>query len=204
MLPSIRTIIKPTSYICYEGRSSGTCYSPQTSNSTFLPSVEPTNGNNDLLVASSTILNLDDPFSTVTQMTDTTFIGYDDDDPDQFSQYLSTSNGSVVSDAMSTYSNSILANGLEKEEKKIYPCQMCDKKYSTMTNIYRHVRTQHNYFLCSLCMNMFKLETELKEHIHKCPKSDEKKPQCIVCMQYFSNSWSLTRHIKIHVSAGEW
>lgn len=73
-----------------------------------------------------------------------------------------------------------------------------------MTNIYRHVRAQHNCFLCSLCMKMFGHEAELKEHIHKCPKSDVKKPQCVVCMQYFSNSWSLTRHIKIHVSAGEW
>lgn len=108
----------------------------------------------------------------------------------------------AVHDLVSANSSSSLSS--DKEEKKIYPCQLCDKKYSTMTNIYRHVRAQHNYFLCSLCMNMFKLETDLKEHIHKCPKSDVKKPQCSVCMQYFSNSWSLTRHVKIHVTAGEW
>lgn len=100
--------------------------------------------------------------------------------------------------------NSSSSFNSDKEEKKIYPCQLCDKKYSTMTNIYRHVRAQHNYFLCSLCMNMFQLEIELKDHMHRCPKSDVKKPQCSVCMQYFSNSWSLTRHVKIHVSAGEW
>lgn len=101
-------------------------------------------------------------------------------------------------------SNTINGTTADKDDKKIYPCMLCDKKYSTMTNIYRHVRAQHSCFLCSLCMNMFKKEIELKEHIHQCPKSDVKKPQCRVCMQYFSNSWSLTRHIKIHISAGEW
>lgn len=138
------------------------------------------------------ILNLD---NRLLQMGHESLANFDEDEDDQ----IKCSNG----DLGTAYSNFPLS-GLEKDDKKIYPCQLCDKKYSTMTNIYRHVRTQHNYFLCSLCMNMFKMETDLKEHIHKCPKSDVKKPQCIVCMQYFSNSWSLTRHIKIHVSAGEW
>lgn len=208
MLPSIKTIIKPTSYICYENRTSTAGYSPQTNHqSTFIaPTTEHINGNHEfqslVVPTNSTILNLDDPFSTVAQIINTPFIGYEDDDTDQISQFLNSSNGSDT-----LYSSSPVANGVEKEEKeekKIYPCQMCDKKYSTMTNIYRHVRAQHNYFLCSLCMNMFKYESELKEHIQKCPRADEKKPQCIVCMQYFSNSWSLTRHIKIHISAGEW
>lgn len=91
-----------------------------------------------------------------------------------------------------------------KDDKRSFPCLLCDKKYSTMTNIYRHVRAQHQCYLCSLCMHIFKCEELLKQHITICPKSNAKKPQCIVCMQYFSNSWSLTRHIKIHISAGEW
>lgn len=187
-MPSIKTIIKPTSYVCYENRpyeSSTVNYPIANDYTTFQNGTDPSNAN--------TILNLDDTISISTQFNE--LIAYDDDDVEQFGKLLNTSNEIIAQDAMS-YSSSV--------EKKCYPCKLCDKKYSTMTNIYRHVRAQHNYFLCSLCMNMFEFDTELKEHIHKCPKSDDKKPQCIVCMQYFSNSWSLTRHLKIHVAAGEW
>lgn len=191
LLPSIKTIIKPTSYVCYESR-------PFTINdSHFVTSNINENRTNDV------ILNLDDVLSTASQFNDLS--SYDTNDADgQPDKYLNTSNESNESDSFSTCSNAMTTNSSEKDDKKIYPCLLCDKKYSTMTNIYRHVRAQHNCFLCSLCMNMFKWENELKEHIHHCPKSDVKKPQCIVCMQYFSNSWSLTRHIKIHISAGEW
>lgn len=148
----------------------------------------------------NSLLNLDDAFSTETEFND--FMGYEDD-VEKIEKCLNTSSESITSD-IQIFSNVSAQNGIEKDDKKVYPCRLCDKKYSTMTNIYRHVRAQHEQFLCSLCMKMFEHENELKEHIHKCPKSDVKKPQCVVCMQYFSNSWSLTRHIKIHVSAGEW
>lgn len=200
-LPSIKNIIKPSSYVCYDSRA----YAPTPAGS--MPSVvrahiehiEP----DQSLRSENKILNLDDPFALASaHASDVDPYGgsFEDDEDEQ----LCATNGTEGTEGTGTvYPNALMAVG-EKEEKKIYPCQLCDKKYSTMTNIYRHVRTQHNYFLCSLCMKMFELEAELKEHIHKCPKSDVKKPQCIVCMQYFSNSWSLTRHIKIHVSAGEW
>lgn len=137
-----------------------------------------------------------DPFANHAQVSD--LFAYDvNDEPTDIEAVGDT-------DTIGDSSATLNGNACVKDDKKIYPCLLCDKKYSTMTNIYRHVRTQHNCFLCSLCMNMFKLESELKEHIGQCPKSDVKKPQCRVCMQYFANSWSLTRHIKIHVSAGEW
>lgn len=142
-----------------------------------------------------------DPFTNLTQFDD--ILGYDATDEPMENLTLSSEN--FETDMIGENGNSALVGSVsDKDDKKIYPCLLCDKKYSTMTNIYRHVRAQHNCFLCSLCMNMFKWESELKEHIHQCPKSDVKKPQCRVCMQYFSNSWSLTRHIKIHISAGEW
>lgn len=180
-LPSIKTIIKPSAYVCYENRPGGGLQLDST--------YEHSNGrHSDGHAAAhrfeSRILNLDEPFpfAVAPPAHSAELFGSFDEDDGPVGAFVAA----------------------EKDEKKVYPCQLCDKKYSTMTNIYRHVRTQHNYFLCSLCMNMFQLEAELKEHIHKCPKSDVKKPQCVVCMQYFSNSWSLTRHIKIHVSAGEW
>lgn len=205
MLPSIKTIIKPSSYVCYENspyNSFTPCYSASSPNHLYGSLTDPTNNATETTNAvNSSILNLDDTFSTETEFNE--LMGYDDDS-EKLGKILNTSNESITSESMPNYVNPIAQNGADKEEKKVYPCRLCDKKYSTMTNIYRHVRAQHSCFLCSLCMKMFDFESELKEHIHKCPKSDVKKPQCVVCMQYFSNSWSLTRHIKIHVSAGEW
>lgn len=196
MLPSIKTIIKPSSYVCYETYqyNMGPSYYPASSPTNVYSSImDQASGSEASNYGNSSILNLDDTFSTETEFTE--FMGYDDDSKE-------LGKASSESGASSSMANS--QNGIEKDEKKVYPCGLCDKKYSTMTNIYRHVRAQHSCFLCSLCMKIFELESELKEHMSKCPKSDEKKPQCSVCMQYFSNSWSLTRHIKIHVSAGEW
>lgn len=204
MLPSIKTIIKPSSYVSYENHpyNSTTSYYPISSpNNAYNSMVDPNSYNETPNYSHSSLLNLDDSFSTETEFNE--LLGYEED-AEKLGKLLNTSNESIASDSVALYSSSTVHNGIEKDEKKVYPCRLCDKKYSTMTNIYRHVRAQHNCFLCSLCMKMFNHETELKEHIHKCPKSDEKKPQCGVCMQYFSNSWSLTRHIKIHVSAGEW
>lgn len=194
-LPSIKTIIKPSSYVCYENRPGDNFQL----NSTY---EQHSNGHGSN--GTNRILNLDEPFSTFIVPTKiTAAININSGSTNANNTIHSNENyGNTDED---DHSNpTAFVQTTEKDEKKVYPCQLCDKKYSTMTNIYRHVRTQHNYFLCSLCMNMFQMENELKEHIHKCPKSDVKKPQCVVCMQYFSNSWSLTRHIKIHVSAGEW
>lgn len=203
MLPSIKTIIKPSSYVSYENHpyNSNTSYYSASTSTNFNSMIEQTNYDETPNYATSSLLNLDDSFSMETDFNELN-AGFEDD-PEKLGKILNTSNECIASE-LAIYSNAATQNGTDKEEKKVYPCQLCDKRYSTMTNIYRHVRTQHNCFLCSLCMKMFNLEAELKEHIHKCPKSDEKKPQCGVCMQYFSNSWSLTRHIKIHVTAGEW
>ncbi|XP_031635665.1 uncharacterized protein LOC116348727 [Contarinia nasturtii] len=208
MLPSIKTIIKPSSYVCYENHAysaTNSYYDGGSSTNNLINSlIDHTNDDGQQYAANNSLLNLDDTFSTETEFND--FMGYEDEGEklEKLEKLLSTANDneSITSD-MQMYPNASGQNGTEKDEKKVYPCRLCDKKYSTMTNIYRHVRAQHSCFLCSLCMNMFSHENELKEHIHKCPKSDDKKPQCVVCMQYFSNSWSLTRHIKIHVSAGE-
>lgn len=195
MLPSIKTIIKPTSYVCYENRtyesSSSSLEYATTSN--YMNSSYCHTSTLPKDSSAGTLLNLDGSIQNVQQFNE--LINYDDEDVEQFGRLLNTSSEHIATDPIT---------GAAQLEKKNYPCKLCDKKYSTMTNIYRHVRAQHKYFLCSLCMNMFELETELKDHINQCPNSDDKKPQCSVCMQYFSNSWSLTRHLKIHVAAGEW
>lgn len=150
----------------------------------------------DESISSSTCLNLDENQMRTASVSDS--LSYDSND-----EIIDRVVKLETSDAVATYSSDVPAMD-GKDEKRSFPCIMCDKKYSTMTNIYRHVRAQHQRYLCSLCMNIFICESQLKEHINICPKSNAKKPQCIVCMQYFSNSWSLTRHIKIHVTAGEW
>lgn len=213
-LPPIQSLIKPSSYVCYDYENRNFALtpamplgpmlsSPQPPQHTMTAPVEPSyddrNGDmfymNHVMDMELSQVLPDGPLAmNSTFMTTSTPYLHLETDDDMM--------GDGMHDIVSANSSSSFSS--DKEEKKIYPCQLCDKKYSTMTNIYRHVRAQHNYFLCSLCMNMFHLETELKDHMHRCPKSDVKKPQCSVCMQYFSNSWSLTRHVKIHVSAGEW
>lgn len=195
-LPPIKNIIKPSSYVCYDNRiyDGNDCLKLVHG----YPAIDSNAASTSVL--NNKMLDLDETFSLKTEE------HFNEEDllNDLDDEHLSLNTDGIGQDTSGMSGNAIISANTEKDDKKIYPCKMCDKKYSTMTNIYRHVRTQHNYFLCSLCMNMFKLENDLKEHIHKCPKSDVKKPQCVVCMQYFSNSWSLTRHIKIHVSAGEW
>lgn len=210
-LPPIRSLIKPSSYVCYENRNFASTPLPCTvplipsPQSQMAPSsstetcfderqgdVYYMNQMHDLdlsHILPDTTLNLNTTYAKAPP-TAYTLQEADEDVVDGITEIASANSSSSLSS--------------DKDEKKMYPCQLCDKKYSTMTNIYRHVRTVHNFFLCSLCMNMFPLESDLKEHIHRCPKSDVRKPQCSVCMQYFSNSWSLTRHVKIHVTAGEW
>lgn len=116
------------------------------------------------------------------------------------SRELDSSAGTSQNDTVTTESlvatPSDAVNAKDKaNKKKSYRCEICDKKYATMTNIYKHMRS-HDLYLCSLCMKTFSQEHEIKEH--KCPQGSVKTPQCLVCFKYLSNSWSLTRHMKIH------
>lgn len=218
-LPPIKSLIKPSSYVCYENRN----FAISSADPVLLSSPHPSVASQPASAESSfeerpsdvfymnQILDLDlsgvmpagsmAPNTSISNGINNIPTAYIKEPPTPYTTDVDEDGADGMADLVSTNSS---LNSSDKEEKKLYPCQLCDKKYSTMTNIYRHVRAQHNYFLCSLCMNMFEMESDLKEHIHVCPKMDEKKPQCSVCMQYFSNSWSLTRHVKIHVTAGEW
>lgn len=219
-LPPIQSLIKPSSYVCYDNRSfvmqqqqtvPMVMASPQQ-----LPSSQPTSIDSSFEEKPADVYYI----NQIQEMDFSNVMSADAMTPNALhtsggiatpmyikepaTPYLTDVEDDLVDSMNDMASANSSLNNSDKEEKKLYPCQLCDKKYSTMTNIYRHVRAQHNFFLCSLCMHMFELESDLKEHIHVCPKMDERKPQCSVCMQYFSNSWSLTRHVKIHVTAGEW
>lgn len=182
MLPSIQTIIKPTSCIQYDAR-------PIIRNGLHFSMVRKA-----AIVEDPVCLNLDENRTNASSLSDPSSYDSNDEQTDRFAK-----------GAIEPVPNGGDVPGTDaKDDKRSFPCALCDKKYSTMTNIYRHVRAQHQCYLCSLCMNFYKCEDELKNHITICPKSNAKKPQCNVCMQYFANSWSLTRHVKIHISAGEW
>lgn len=137
MLPSIKTIIKPSSYVSYDNHpfnASNTYGGPGSSpNNLYNSLMDHTNNLNEDSHFSNALLNLDDNFSTETEFND--FMGYEDD-TEKLEKILNTSTDSIVSD-MHLYSNSASQNGIEKDEKKVYNCRLCDKKYSTMTNIYR-------------------------------------------------------------------
>lgn len=197
MLPSIQTIMKSTSCFQYNVRPI-TRTDVYSSEPVTLTSGPIARNEIDLVESSTgiTCLNLDANPSNCSPLSESL-------SGDSSDEKCESSNKAPLSDISITCSaDSPGTDG--KDDKRSYPCSMCDKKYSTVTNIYRHVRTQHQRYLCSLCMKIFKSEELLKKHITICPKSNAKKPQCVVCMQHFSNSWSLTRHIKIHISAGEW
>lgn len=71
---------------------------------------------------SNAILNLDDNFSTDTEFNE--FMAYEDD-TEKLEKILNRSTDCIASD-MHIYSNTTSQNDIDKDEKKLYPCRLCD------------------------------------------------------------------------------
>lgn len=78
-----------------------------------------------------------------------------------------------------------------------FVCKVCCRKYATKLTLEKHLRT-HDLYLCITCDKIYDTRNDMEEH--ECFKKRNKtRPlHCNICLKLLSNSWSLTRHMKIH------
>ncbi len=84
--------------------------------------------------------------------------------------------------------------------EKIYACTMCEKSYSYMAGLRRHLRMTHSGerpYKCDVCAMGFTQSTDLKRHfrIH----TGEKPYKCSTCGKAFTQSGTLTVHMRTHI-----
>ena len=92
------------------------------------------------------------------------------------------------------------------EEKKEYQCDKCNKTFSLIQNLKRHISTIHEVtakmFQCTLCEKSFSRKYELMMHINGAHEKI-KKFQCDVCSKGFARKDVFKDHIKIHLGKRE-
>ncbi|XP_026289237.2 zinc finger protein 41 isoform X2 [Frankliniella occidentalis] len=88
---------------------------------------------------------------------------------------------------------------LPSEEKQVYPCHVCDKKFSRRSAVTAHTKAIHfgeRPFVCHLCGNTFSSKATLQEHITI--HSDEEPWECTKCSKKFKTKYRLKIHMDTH------
>uniref|UniRef100_A0A2C9K8A0 C2H2-type domain-containing protein n=1 Tax=Biomphalaria glabrata TaxID=6526 RepID=A0A2C9K8A0_BIOGL len=57
---------------------------------------------------------------------------------------------------------------MQAHEGKTYLCPICDSRFTQNSTMKRHLRMVHKTTQCSSCRQIFKLDTEYKEHMRTC------------------------------------
>ncbi|XP_049776069.1 uncharacterized protein LOC126163165 [Schistocerca cancellata] len=88
---------------------------------------------------------------------------------------------------------------LPREERLIYPCSVCNKKFSSRSNVSSHLKAVHfgeRPFVCEQCGHSFTSKGILQEHltIH----SDETPFRCTKCKKSFKTKYRLKIHMDTH------
>ncbi|XP_059617687.1 zinc finger protein 616-like [Phlebotomus argentipes] len=88
---------------------------------------------------------------------------------------------------------------LSDEEKYIYPCPHCGKKFGAKENMQTHIRIIHigsKTFICEECGKTFRKKCQLTAH--QITHSDDRTFQCSFCPKKFKDRLALKRHEDIH------
>ena len=96
------------------------------------------------------------------------------------------------------YANSEKSLNVEGKEKEEFgnesKCKMCDKTFSKIKDLKRHITRLHNNFdeyPCDSCGKIFNIESNLKKHISSV--HEMKKDECVYCGLLFKK---VNEHIK--------
>jgi len=81
-------------------------------------------------------------------------------------------------------------------ETKLYTCSQCQKCFSSMSALCRHVNIHTDKFKCPECGRCFRSTDDLV--IHARSHSKEKPFECSVCNKHFARASSLIRHCRVH------
>nr|XP_057926664.1 zinc finger and SCAN domain-containing protein 2-like isoform X2 [Doryrhamphus excisus] len=86
----------------------------------------------------------------------------------------------------------------KKTGKKPLTCSVCDKSFSCMSHLSRHVATHtgEKRFICSVCGKGFFERCDLAQHMRT--HTGEKPFSCSVCGNTFSQRSTLTAHMRTH------
>ncbi|XP_077335965.1 zinc finger and BTB domain-containing protein 21 [Lithobates pipiens] len=102
----------------------------------------------------------------------------------------------------STYSNKSIRPKVSSppkspvENKEVYPCRLCNVKFTSFLEQGNHERMCRNATLCPYCSLRFSTPEQKNEHEPKC---EYKKLTCLECMRTFKSSFSIWRHqVEVH------
>ena len=97
--------------------------------------------------------------------------------------------------------NNKTKNKEKKMKKTSYPCENCQKKFSSSSALHKHIRHIHlgeKNYQCEICQKKLSSNQQLKIHVkNKHPKDGEvsEKFDCDQCPKQFSAKPILNRHI---------
>lgn len=92
-------------------------------------------------------------------------------------------------------------------QKKIFPCQWCNKKFLRELYLRKHVKSSHKNMnnllmnnstkeaICDICAEKFKTVQSLKQHMLQ---HSEPKHECPICSKKFHRRYVLANHILSH------
>ena len=89
--------------------------------------------------------------------------------------------------------------GKEVEQKPVYVCKICELKFSR--TCFEHHMTRHSRekpYMCKECKIPLTDKIDIRLHIVK--HSEEKTHKCTTCSKTFKTSYTLEKHLKIHVT----
>lgn len=87
----------------------------------------------------------------------------------------------------------------KEDEKEIYICDICNKKYNIKNSFRKHLLThQKKQFICIKCNSRFSVNSKLKRHllIH----NNIKEFKCPICNLAFKLKYNLKVHMRIHTN----